>query len=166
MPSDTDTGPGAQVESKVDGAATAGSRTEFSQTLAVFHCRWCLPDSDYVRSLLPAEARDGSVLLQLSCSARMEAEFAIKAFAEGYDGVLVLGCEQGECHYRTGNILALKRLLVLRNIFGLSGIHPERLGFYWISPFDEGAIKSCMREFYDGVVSVGPFNSKDTWSKH
>ncbi|MHB8896728.1 MAG: hydrogenase iron-sulfur subunit, partial [Candidatus Geothermincolia bacterium] len=165
MPSDTDTGPGAPVESGLDCAGAVDPGKGFSPTLAVFHCRWCLPDSDYVRPLLPAEAQAGSVLLQLSCSARMEAEFAIKAFAEGYDGVLVLGCEQGECLYRKGNILALKRLLVLRNILGLSGIHPERLGFYWVSPFDEGAIRSCMRKFYDGVVRVGPFNSKDTWSK-
>ncbi|HEY5527767.1 MAG TPA: hydrogenase iron-sulfur subunit [Candidatus Anoxymicrobiaceae bacterium] len=129
----------------------------FRPTLVVFHCRWCLPDSDYVRSLLPDEARADSVLHQLSCTARMEAEFAIKAFAEGYDGVLVLGCELGECHYRQGNLLAQKRLSVLQSVFSLSGIHPERLGFYWMSPFDEATIRSCMREFFDGVMNFGPF---------
>ena len=141
------------------------TRTGFAPTLAVFHCRWCLPDSDYVRSLLPGEAHADSVLLQLTCTARMEAEFAIKAFAEGYDGVLVLGCELGECHYRKGNLLALKRLSLLKDVLALSGIHQERLGFYWVSPFDEAAISSCIDEFFEGIMNVGPFVSSTGWRK-
>ena len=152
--------PAGAEDERIDDASTS-----FTPTLAVFHCRWCLPDSDYVRSLLPDEAHDDSVLLQLSCTARLEAEFAIKAFAEGYDGVLVLGCELGECHYRNGNLLALRRLSVLKSVLTLSGIYPERLGFYWVSPFDEDATRSCIDEFFEGVCKVGSFVSSAVWSK-
>jgi coenzyme F420-reducing hydrogenase delta subunit len=141
------------------------TRTGFTPTLAVFHCRWCLPDSDYVRSLLPGEAHAGFVLMQLNCTARMEAEFAIKAYAEGYDGVLVLGCGLGDCHYREGNLQALKRLTLLKDILALSGIYPERLGFFWVSPFDEEAIKRSISSYIDGVIAVGPFIYKRKWIK-
>jgi hypothetical protein len=63
--------------------------------LAVFHCRWCEPETEHIRRMLPSGVAGRSVLARLNCSARMEAEFAIKAFGEGFDGVLVIGCEMG-----------------------------------------------------------------------
>ncbi len=130
---------------------------EFVPAIAVFHCRWCLPDSDSVRSLLNEEVAAKSVVIPLNCTARMEAEFAIKALSEGFDGILILGCEIGECHYRTGNHRALKRLLLLRDILALVGIYPERLGFFWVSPFDQENIRLTINEYLDKLQELGSF---------
>jgi len=139
--------------------------SDFAPAIAVFHCRWCLPESDFVRMLLPENSRDRSVVVKLNCTSRMEAEFAIKAFAEGYDGVLILGCEMGECHYRTGNELALKRFTLFRRILELSGIYPERLSFIFVSPYDEEAIRDKVKSFVDDVILCGPFKYKKKWIK-
>lgn len=96
-------------------------------------------------------------MLSINCSARMEAEFAIKALAEGFDGIMVLGCEIGECHYRTGNHRALKRLTVLRNMLSLAGIYPERLGIFFVSPFDQDTIKSLINSYIQDLVKLGAF---------
>jgi coenzyme F420-reducing hydrogenase delta subunit len=129
----------------------------FEPSIAVFHCRWCLPESEKVRALLPEAVGRKALIIKINCSARMEAEFAIKAFGEGYDGVLVLGCEIGECHYLTGNHQAIKRLGLLRDLLALAGIYPERLGTYWVSPFDEQMIKAHLDAFLDGVREAGSF---------
>jgi len=129
----------------------------FEPSIAVFHCRWCLPESEKVRALLPEEVGRKALVIKINCSARMEAEFAIKAFGEGYDGVLVLGCEVGECHYLTGNHQAMKRLGLLRDLLALAGIYPERLGTCWVSPFDEQTIKAHLDSFVDGVRVAGSF---------
>ncbi len=129
----------------------------FVPALAIFHCRWCLPDPEIVRGFLSDEVTAKSVVIPLNCTARMEAEFAIKALAEGFDGVLVLGCELGECHYRTGNHRALKRLHLLRDILGLVGIYPDRLNFYWVSPFDQENIRTLVSEYLNKLYKLGSF---------
>jgi F420-non-reducing hydrogenase iron-sulfur subunit len=131
--------------------------TVFAPRLVVFHCQWCLPDPDYIMSLVDADMRESALTLRVNCTARVEGEFVIKALAEGFDGVLVLGCEISECHYRTGNHRALKRLLVLREMFEFGGIHPERLGALWVSPFDEGTLKALVQDYTEKLRAVGPF---------
>jgi coenzyme F420-reducing hydrogenase delta subunit len=128
--------------------------------LAVFHCRWCEPETEHIRRMLPSGVAGRSVLARLNCSARMEAEFAIKAFGEGFDGVLVIGCEMGECHFRTGNEQAARRLGLLRKIFELAGIYPERLGVIWASPFDEDTTRRAIESYTDEVRRLGPFKER------
>lgn len=135
--------------------------TDFVPSIAVFHCRWCQPDSEAVARMLPDEVAQRAVVGRLNCSARMEAEFAIKAFGEGYDGVLVLGCEFGECHYRVGNVQASRRLDLLQRILALAGIHPERVGVYWVSLFDEDTTRRWIDGYIESLNKIGPFKDSD-----
>ena len=133
----------------------------FTPSLAVFHCRWCQPDSEHVRGMLPQSVSERSIVARLNCSARMEAEFGIKAFGEGYDGVVVIGCEMGECHYRVGNVQAERRLRLLKEILSLAGIYPERLGVFWASPFDEDSTRHAIADYVETIKSIGPFKEHD-----
>jgi coenzyme F420-reducing hydrogenase delta subunit len=139
------------------GGYRRGLKLEYIPSMAIFHCRWCLPDSEQVRHLLPREIAEQALVVRINCSARMESELALKALAGGYDGVLVIGCEIGECHYRTGNHLALKRLTLARDVFALAGIYPERLGALWVSPFDQEGIAVSIEEYIRELSSIGPF---------
>ena len=98
---------------------------------------------------------------RLNCSARMEAEFGIKAFGEGYDGVAVIGCEMVECHYLVGNEQAARRLSLLQDILGLAGIYPERLGVIWASPFDEDSTRTAIAVYVETIKRIGPFKKAD-----
>jgi F420-non-reducing hydrogenase iron-sulfur subunit len=138
-----------------------GPATDFVPAIAVFHCRWCQPSSDQVRDMMPPEVAERAVIGRLNCSARMEAELAIKAFGEGYDGVLVIGCEFGECHYRVGNVQASRRLDLLRRICALAGIYPERLGALWVNPFDEDTTRRWIERYIGRLKKVGPFKDRD-----
>jgi coenzyme F420-reducing hydrogenase delta subunit len=151
----TDAGPEAGQGTTVD------ENKVFVPALAVFHCRWCQPDSEHVREMLPVDVAERSVVGRLNCSARMEAEFAIKAFSEGYDGVAVIGCEMGECHFRVGNEQAARRLRLLGDILALAGIYPERLGVFWASPFDEDIIRRWVEEYIESLKKIGPFKDRD-----
>ncbi len=131
--------------------------TIYTPRLVVFHCQWCLPDPDFVLSLVDEDMKESALTMRVNCTARVEGEFVIKALAEGFDGVLVLGCEIGECHYQTGNHRALKRLTVLRDMFEFGGIHPERLGALWVSPYDEGTLQALVKDYTKKLRAVGPF---------
>ncbi len=67
------------------------------------------------------------------CSGRVSPEMVLRAFRSGADGVLVLGCHIGECHYINGNHRTAKRIPVLRNLLSYVGINPDRLRLDWVS---------------------------------
>ena len=56
------------------------------------------------------------------CSGRVDPQFVMKAFREGADGVMVLGCHPGDCHYRSGNFKAQKRFALFAEMLGQFGI--------------------------------------------
>jgi len=72
------------------------------------------------------------------CSARVRPEFVITALSQGLDGVLILGCHPGDCHYSEGNYLTRRRGLFLKNLLEYMGIEPERFQVRWVSA-SEGA---------------------------
>jgi len=54
-------------------------------------------------------------IVRVPCSGRISPELVLRTFREGADGVMVLGCHIGDCHYSTGNHRTAKRMPVLKN---------------------------------------------------
>jgi F420-non-reducing hydrogenase iron-sulfur subunit len=65
--------------------------------------------------------------IPIICAGKMEASYVVDAFIHGADGVLILGCPEGDCHYQDGNIEAKKRLALLRQVLLTHGIQPQRV---------------------------------------
>jgi len=72
-------------------------------------------------------------IVALPCTGAIEAGIILKAFEEGADGVMVAGCLEGECHYRTGNLHARKRVADLQRRLEEIGIEPGRLEMFNLS---------------------------------
>jgi F420-non-reducing hydrogenase iron-sulfur subunit len=65
--------------------------------------------------------------IPIICAGKMGASFVVDAFLQGADGVLILACPEGDCHFQDGNIEAKKRLALLRQLLQAHGIQPERV---------------------------------------
>lgn len=63
----------------------------------------------------------------IMCSGKVDASHIMDAFRKGADGVLILGCPDGQCHFQNGNYQARKRVLLLKQTLRDFGIEPERL---------------------------------------
>jgi coenzyme F420-reducing hydrogenase delta subunit len=61
------------------------------------------------------------------CTGKIDATHITNAFEEGADGVLILGCPEGDCHYQDGNYEAKKRVYLLRTMLESMGIEKERI---------------------------------------
>ena len=107
-------------------------------TILVFACNWCsYAGADLAgvsRLEMPAHCR----VVRVMCSARVRPEFVIAALSRGLDGVVVLGCHPGDCHYSEGNYYTRRRALLLQGLLEYLGIEPERFQLRWISA-SEGA---------------------------
>lgn len=101
--------------------------------ILAFLCRWC----SYTGADLAGTSRfsypPNVRIVQVPCSGRVDPVMIFRAFAEGYDGVLVSGCHPGDCHYGTGNYHARRKLAVARRLLETVGVAPERMHFTWVS---------------------------------
>ena len=92
----------------------------------------------------------------MMCSGRVRPEFAFKALEMGIDGVLVLGCHIGDCHYLEGNHRAKKRFEVLSDMLGHLGLEPARVRIDWVSASEGARFQEMITSFVRTVEELGP----------
>jgi coenzyme F420-reducing hydrogenase delta subunit len=95
-------------------------------------------------------------IIRVMCSARVAPEWIIKALMDGIDGVMVLGCHLGDCHYISGNHRAAKRLTLLKEMLGFAGIDPNRLLLDWVSASEGSKFQKLVTDFVGQVRELGP----------
>jgi coenzyme F420-reducing hydrogenase delta subunit len=95
-------------------------------------------------------------IIRTMCSARVDPEFILRAFSKGADGVMVLGCHPGDCHYIGGNYRARRRIALLRLVLEQYGFDPKRLKLEWVSASEGEKFQKTVNEFVDTIKKLGP----------
>ena len=117
--------------------------------VVAFCCNWCsYAGADLAgvsRLQMPAEFH----VIRVMCSARVEPEWVIKALSDGIDGVMMLGCHMGDCHYISGNHRAAKRFAILGEILALAGIDRDRVCVDWVSASEGGKFQRTVTDFVE-----------------
>ncbi len=128
----------------------------FDPRIVGFLCNWCsyggADAAGTARLKYPPNLR----IVRVMCSGRVSPELVVRAFREGADGVLVLGCHIGDCHYQNGNHRTAKRMPILRNLVGYLGVHPDRLRLDWVSSAESKRFQEVVTEFTEAVRALGP----------
>ena len=75
---------------------------QFEPKILVFSCNWCSYAGADLAGTSRTQYAPNIRIVRVMCSGRVEPSFVLEALA-GADGVLVLGCHPGECHYLEGN---------------------------------------------------------------
>ena len=128
----------------------------YEPKIIAFLCTWC----SYTGADLAGTSRFKSPhnirAIRVPCSGRVSPELVMKSFDQGADGVLVLGCHIGECHYDNGNHRAAKRVPLLHSLMTFTGLEPERLKLDWVSASEGERFANLVNEFVEGVRALGP----------
>lgn len=92
----------------------------------------------------------------LPCTGRIDESLLLKAFENGADGVMVIGCLEGDCHYINGNIRAKARVERVYAILDKINIGPERIRMYNLSAGEGAKFAQFSNEFVDKIQDLGP----------
>ena len=65
--------------------------------------------------------------IPVACSGKIDTVHILKAFRQGADGVLVLGCPEGHCHFQDGNYQTSKKIYLLQKVLDAYGIDQKRV---------------------------------------
>ncbi|OIP90897.1 MAG: F420-nonreducing hydrogenase [Syntrophaceae bacterium CG2_30_58_14] len=99
---------------------------------------------------------DSIRIIQVPCTGRVDVIHLMEAFQKGADGVYVVGCLEGECHYSTGNLRAKKRVQYTKEILDMIGIDGGRLEMYNIAASDGPRFSQVAREMDEKIRALGP----------
>ena len=81
--------------------------------------------------------------------------FVLKAFQQGADGIIICGCHPGDCHYKTGNMYARRRMKILFNLINFFGIEKDRLRVEWVSAAEGNRFSQVMTDFTATIKKLG-----------
>jgi len=90
------------------------------------------------------------------CSGKIDTNQILRAFRAGADGVLILGCPEGHCHFQDGNYQTRKKVYLLQKIMSAFGIEPERLGMQMSRDPEGKNIPQLVQEMKEHLVNLGP----------
>ena len=131
----------------------------FEPRIVAFLCNWCsyagADNAGIARLPSPANI----LPIRVMCSGRVSPEMILRAFRAGADGVLVLGCHDGDCHYISSGHRVAKRVPLVRDLVDYVSIDPGRLRL------DRGAGEpsralEVAQQFVEELCALGPFDGE------
>ncbi len=128
----------------------------FEPRIIGFLCNWCsYAGADKAGAAQKPYSPNVSVI-KVMCSGRIDPQFILEAFEKGADGVMILACHPGDCHYKEGNYRAVQRHRLLLRLLKQFGIEEERCRFDYVSAGEGDRFVSVINETVEAVKKLGP----------
>lgn len=89
--------------------------------------------------------------LKVMCLGQISPGIILKAFEKGADGVLLLGCPAGECHFEFGNRRAEEIFQEAKGLVELLGYREEQLKLDWVMAGDGHTFVDIVQNFVTGL---------------
>lgn len=122
--------------------------------IIAFCCNWC----SYAAADLAGSSRmkypHNLRIIRVMCSGMVHPELVIEALNQGADGVMVLGCHLGECHYIDGNYKALARSEMIIEMLEDFGFEEERFSISWVSSAEPERFVQAVSEMCEKVKKL------------
>ncbi len=135
-------------------------KTVFEPKIIVFCCNWCSYAGADLAGTSRIQYAPNIRIVRVMCSGRVEPSFVLEALNARADGVLVLGCHPGECHYLEGNYRAAARMALLKKVLEQFGVEEGRVRLDWVSASEGVRFATIVNEMTEAVRALGPFQEE------
>lgn len=132
----------------------------FEPLILGFLCNWCSYAGADLAGVSRLQYPTNVRIIRVMCSGRVDPIVILEAFIQGLDGVMVLGCHPGDCHYMTGNFYAEKRVDLVKKLLEMLEVSPDRLIIDWVSAAEGERFSRIVKEFTESVRKLGPLGSE------
>ena len=95
-------------------------------------------------------------IIEVPCTGKVDILHLLQAFEQGADGVMVVGCMEGDCHYMVGNLHARTRVKRAQEILNTVGLGAERVAMYNLSSGMGGRFAEIVTEMTNKILELGP----------
>lgn len=123
--------------------------------IVVFTCNWdglsCVENAAQSHLSYPSSVK----LVKVNCLSRVNSGLILKAFELGADGVMLLGCQPGSCHYEKDEKFIGNEYDKAINVLDLLGLGTNRLKLTRLARGDGQAFVGQVENFVDEVSKAG-----------
>ena len=95
-------------------------------------------------------------IIRLVCTGRVDVIHILRAFERGIDGVMVVGCLEGNCHFLSGNLQAKRRVQYAKELLDAVGVGGERLEMFNLSSSEGPRFVQITTEMTERIRKLGP----------
>jgi len=95
-------------------------------------------------------------IIEVPCTGKVDIIHILEAFEYGADGVVVVGCLEGDCHYQRGNLFAKTRVNRAKEILDKVGLGGERVAMFNLSSGMGGRFAEIVIEMTNKILGLGP----------
>ena len=95
-------------------------------------------------------------IILVPCTGKVDVLYILRAFEKGADGVCVVGCMEGDCHFNNGNFRARKRVEQAQKILDVIGVGGERAQMYNLSSSEAPRFVQIAFEMDEKIRTLGP----------
>ena len=131
----------------------------FEPKIVAFCCNWCSYAGADLAGTSRMQYSPNIRIIRVMCSGRVNPLFVLKALTVGADGVLILGCHPGDCHYIEGNYKTMRRIPLLKKMLKQLGIEEERVRLEWVSASEGVKFAEVANNFTQTIKDLGPSSS-------
>jgi F420-non-reducing hydrogenase iron-sulfur subunit len=146
----------SQPGAEPDRGPAPGSSSAFSPRLVGFLCNWCsyaaADQAGAAQLAMPPNVH----FIRVLCTGRVDPQFVLAAFERGADGVLVLGCHPGDCHYKEQNYRMIQRHALVLRLLAQFGIRAERCVLDFVSAAEGERFARVVARTVESVRALGP----------
>jgi len=128
----------------------------FEPKIVGFLCNWCSYAGADKAGASQTPCPPNVSIIRVMCSGRVDPQFVLEAFHRGADGVLILACHPGDCHYKEGNYRAGQRHRILLRLLEQFGIEKDRCTFDYVSAGEGEKFVRVITEMVSTIKGLGP----------
>jgi len=130
--------------------------SEFEPKIIGFLCNWCSYAGADLAGVSRLQYPSNIRVVRVMCSGRIDPVIPLEVFVKGADGVIILGCHPGDCHYSEGNLYEERKIKMLKKLLALTGVGSDRLELEWVSASEGQRFAQMVTEFTDQIKKLGP----------
>jgi len=127
----------------------------FEPTIIGFLCNWCSYAGADLAGVSRFQYPPNIRVIRVMCSGRIDPKFIFKALQIGIDGVIVMGCHLGDCHYLDGNYEAEKKFGAVKKLLNFIDLD-ERTKLEWVSASEGKRFTEVVKDFINKIRDLGP----------
>lgn len=128
--------------------------------IVVFACNWdglsCVEAAAQKGLYYPASVK----VVRVSCLSRVHSGLLLKAFELGADGVMLLGCEPGNCNFEIDPAITGREYEKTRNVLELLGLRENRLALVRLPRGDGKGFVKQVNNFIADIERTQPATSR------
>ncbi len=129
-------------------------------TIIAFCCNWCAYAAADLAGTSRLKYSHNVRIIRVMCSGMVHPDLIIESLSQGADGVMILGCHLGECHYIDGNEKALSRSEVINELLEDFGFEEERFSIFWLSSAEPERFVQAVTEMTERVRRLDTASSE------